>query len=474
MQNKMPISNFTPAIPKQRTGECTEIPSLGTEEEEVFYEKSIKKGKTSMKFMWKCRWVVNDSKKFEEMIKQLRDLNLSLDRLISPRFQSQQAIRMETDILQNKPARDLPVLERAAVTTRPALSNAVNILGRVSRLEPQGSAVDKALLATPLRNLEIKLEQLDLRPIPRSGCQTRAMANYQPKHGKKQGRIGGVRNFDSGLTQYTRDATVKCASNLAQIMASQMHRDPTNTFRKLDCAGYFVTDERVGYVFELPRNTNPSSNPRSLLSLLYEGGVAEDDREDIDKPPLEQRYALSKALCKCIYYLHASELVHKGIRSDNILFFRREGDRMDHVRLEELYITGFDHSRLDGLDDLTITKTTLSTNEGRYRHLGFYTSTSRRSTKIHDLYSLGLVLLEIAHWWKLKSLVRDQTGDDMISFIRDEYGLVSERDQLMGTRYRDAVERCIRSRFGVRLEEKGALQRMFLDEIMAELMKCNV
>jgi hypothetical protein len=479
-QSKLPISNFTPAIiPKETTEENLEMSPLGSEEEAKLYRKTIDKGNNSMKFMKKCRWVVNDSKRFEEMIKQLRDFNDSLDRLVAPKSQIQQAMQLDTEILQNTPDRHLLILERATFGTRPALSNAASTLARVSCLEPEGPASEELPAMAPLRNLEIKMSQLDLRPVPRSGCQTRTMAIYQPKHGTaRHGTARHVlvewRYLDSGLTQFTRDATIKRTASLAHIMSSQTHKDPANTVRTLNCAGYFITDDQVGYVFDLPENTNTSSGPKSLLSLLYNHEVSESEREDIDKPSLEERFALSKALCKCIYYLHVSELVHKGIRSDNILFFKREGDRSENIRFEEPYVTGFDHSRPDGPDDPTITKTTLSTDENRYRHPEFQTSTSRRSTKVHDLYSLGLVLLEIAHWAQLKSLVEGKTGEDMVWFIKDDSGPLGELNHLMGSRYRELVERCIRSRFRVKLQDRGALQRVLLDEIIMEIMKCNV
>ncbi|KAH7395934.1 prion-inhibition and propagation-domain-containing protein [Cadophora sp. MPI-SDFR-AT-0126] len=473
-QTSQPIANFTPAIASETVEPGMELSPLGSVEEAKLYRKTIENGNASMNFMRKCRWMVHDSKRFEEMVKQLRDFNDSLDRLVSPRSQIRQGIRLDTEILQNTPDSDLAILERATAGTRPALSNAASTRARVSRLESQAPPRDELPPMAPLRRLEIALDQLDLRSHPSRESQIRTLAIYQPRNGEARDVLVELRKFDSGLTPFTRDATIKRATSLAHILSSPTHKDPTSTVRKLNCAGYFVTDEQVGYVFDLPEGVNTSKSPRSLLSLLYDHEVGEEEREDLDKPSLEERFALGKALCKCIYYLHVSELVHKSIRSDNILFFQGEGDRSDKLRLDEPYVTGFDHSRPDGPDDPTMTKTTSSPDERRYRHPEFQTSTSRRSTKIHDLYSLGLVLLEIAHWANLKSLVEGRTGEEMVSFIKDINGPLGELDHLMGSRYRELVERCIRSRFRVDVGVRGALQRVFLDEIIAEIMKCNV
>lgn len=476
LQNKLPVSiaSSLNSEPNIRDGTDIEMLSLDSEEETRSYHHSIKKGKTAMQFMRRCHWVVNDSKRFEDMIKQLRERNKSLERLVSS------LMNVEIDILVNTPDNDLPALERATVVHHPALSNAVNIRARVVRHEPEGLQTLSASTQGPLKNLEIKISQLDFWLVPTSGSQVRSMATYQPIHGATREVLVEWRRFDSRLTQLTRPATIKRAESLAQILSSQPTHDPANNFRKLVCAGFFITDEhpeRVGYVFELPQNANSSKAPKSLLKLLFDPDTTEDDRVDIDKPPLQDRLALSKALCKCVHYLHVCELVHKAIRSDSVLFFTREGDREELVRLDEPYITGFDHSRPDGPNDPTITTSAVNIDEDRYRHPAYLMSTSRRSTKMHDLYSLGLVLLEIAHWATLKSLVLNRTGDAILAFLKSEDSPLHELDHLVGSRYREIVERCIHSKFNVEIGDersKGVLQKLFWKEIIAEILKCNV
>lgn len=66
----------------------------------------------------------------------------------------------------------------------------------------------------------------------------------------------------------------------------------------------------------------------------------------MDKRPLELRLGLCKALCNFGYWPHASNLVHKGIRENNVLFFVPEEERV--LRIVGHYVTGFDHSRPDG------------------------------------------------------------------------------------------------------------------------------
>lgn len=197
--------------------------------------------------------------------------------------------------------------------------------------------------------------------------------------------------------------------------------------------------------------------------------------EQIDSPPLEQRFLLMQVLCKSIYYLHLGELVHKGIRSENVIFFRQELD--NSIRISEPYITGFDHSRPDGPNDVTTIKAALSPEEDRYRHPMASTSMSRRSTKIHDLYSLALVLMEIAHWVKLKDLVGYRNGEAVMTYVLSDEGPVKEIDYIAGTRLRDLVYRCLRGRFDVNLDDQnsaGLLQDIFLRDIVGGIMKCSV
>jgi len=441
--------------------------SAAAENNDSTQEDTVKRAKASMNFLRRYRWVVLDSKRFEEMVTHLQELNWSLYRLTK---HSLPVIAPEIDILNEIPDEALELTERAA-TGHPTLSHAANIRRNVAVLEPVAGTSPSAVSIGRQRNLRINLDQLDLRPNPKASSQTRTTATYQSSHGLPRTVLVEWRQFESGLTQETRDKAIKRAENLARILQKKPSKAAAKNFRMLECAGYYITDQQVGFVFDLPPGINSSQRPKTLEELLFE-----DKRSDyVDKPPLEERLALCKALCNSIYCLHASQLVHKGIRSDNILFFEREGERS--IRISEPYITGFDHSRPDGPNDPTITKAALSPDEDRYRHPAANASVSRRSTKIHDLYSLGLVLLEVAHWMTLKYLVGGKVGEAVIEFLLSEDTPIEELDHLVGSRLQRVATRCVQGDFKVDLNDTDSsaiLQDIFLHEIVSEVMKCNV
>jgi hypothetical protein len=50
------------------------------------------------------------------------------------------------------------------------------------------------------------------------------------------------------------------------------------------------------------------------------------------------------------------------------------------------------------------------------------------------MYSLGLVLLEIARWIKLKDLVRDKVNEDVLSYLKSDESPVNGMAYLVGLR----------------------------------------
>jgi hypothetical protein len=438
-------------------------------EESAEYKSLVQKATTSMKRLRKYQWVVEDSKRFEVMIRHLQDFNHSLYRLTQHSIPPK---AVEGDILDATPDRYLEIVERATAESYPSVSFASNVRRSVAQLE--SSSPNTTLSSGPSRhrNLQIELRQLQFKTSPKSAQQNRALATYRPSHGRPRPALVEWRQFEAGLTGRTRDATIRRVDNLAQILQKRPKKEATEYFRVLECLGYYVSDQQVGYVFALPHGANPNQRPVSLEELLMDV----DSDNYIDNPPLEKRLALCKSLCNCIYWLHAGDLVHKSIRSGNVLFFKSEEDQA--IRLGEPYITGFDHSRPDGQNDSTITITAISSEDNRYRHpAATATGMSRRSTKIHDMYSLGLVLLEVAHWIKLRDLVLHKVGADVYNYLTSDESPIEEMDHLVGTRLQQVVYCCVRGDFEIDLNDPDssvALREIFLHEIASEVMKCSV
>lgn len=107
---------------------------------------------------------------------------------------------------------------------------------------------------------------------------------------------------------------------------------------------------------------------------------------------------------------------------------------------------------------------------------------------MHDYYALGLVLLEIAIWRSLKSILekhtslqRDQCSENEIkevsNIILDEDSRENHLGEIafrMGDIYRDVIERCLRGDF-VRLRDTPDMQTIaFSREVVERLGKCVI
>ncbi|MCJ1321669.1 hypothetical protein MMC15_007014 [Xylographa vitiligo] len=171
----------------------------------------------------------------------------------------------------------------------------------------------------------------------------------------------------------------KDVRDLARVLSKV---DPF-TFGLLTCHGVVKIMEGppqapgFRFIFRLP---DTLSNPRSLRSTLLVpvGGTS-----------LNQRFLLAKLLAKSVFFMHTSHFVHKNIRPETILVLE------DHdLELDKPFLVGFEKFRLDTTrthrlgDDLW--------ERNVYRH------PQRQGVSIeedfvmqHDIYSLGVVLLEI-------------------------------------------------------------------------------
>jgi hypothetical protein len=125
-------------------------------------------------------------------------------------------------------------------------------------------------------------------------------------------------------------------------------------------------------------------------------------------PSLNDRIGLSIALVETILQLHTSGWLHKGVRSDNILFFPQKESGADITRP---FLEGYEYARADNPSDMTESPA-LQQEANLYRHPALLRRDRESFRKAFDLYALGCVLIEIGLWSGLTTV--------LLHFLRKE------------------------------------------------------
>ncbi|RAH70462.1 uncharacterized protein BO66DRAFT_373526 [Aspergillus aculeatinus CBS 121060] len=175
--------------------------------------------------------------------------------------------------------------------------------------------------------------------------------------------------------------------------------------------GYYVDmpNSRYAFIYQMPVDyfpflQNPTDllnglKPRTLVSMFQAG-------DDYQVPNLETRFRLAYDLLMAVLQLRSQNLVHGNINSSNVLIF--PGLTTSHSNevgltenLRRPYLTSFSHFSRNGPASEPL-------SSSMYRHPDDKRSVDDDAAWAYDLYSLGLVLLEIGLWnpisriWKMK------------------------------------------------------------------------
>jgi hypothetical protein len=159
------------------------------------------------------------------------------------------------------------------------------------------------------------------------------------------------------------------------------------TFSLLKCHGVVKVIDRAkkrvasfNFAFRVPEGMG---NPQSLRSVLIsaDGNLS-----------LSDRFKVAQQLATSVSYIHTYGFVHKNIRPETVLIFQTQ-----QSVLGASFLVGFENFRL--VDGRTTRSGDCIWEKGLYRH-------PRRQglkpeedyTMQHDIYSLGVCLLEIGLW----------------------------------------------------------------------------
>ncbi|RPA93297.1 hypothetical protein L873DRAFT_68918 [Choiromyces venosus 120613-1] len=248
--------------------------------------------------------------------------------------------------------------------------------------------------------------------------------------------------FDPGrsnLEQLDRDVT-----KLARVL-----RESKGVPGVLTCkgvvrrGGHGVPVDKFELILEMPPALG--DNPDCLRTVLL--------KSQHEPHPLDERFLLANQVAKAVMFVHSLNFVHKNMRPDTILCFPNPGKTLGIP-----FLVGYQMFR--SADGLTYMAGDDVWSKDLYRH------PSRQGilpgcTYImhHDIYSLGVVLLEIGMWASFVDGHGEPTAalssivpilhekDKRKKAMQIKKKLVSmawnELPQRMGTRYAEIVVSCL-------------------------------
>ena len=233
----------------------------------------------------------------------------------------------------------------------------------------------------------------------------------------------------------------RLAKVLREASSKQDSTSPTE-FLTLNCLGWFSEPlkHRFGLKFELPPRHKSSPEPLSLWRALKSGKKY--------RLPLQKRLSLAKQISKALLNWHMAGWHHQEISSRNILFFSTPTSPEPDFTTP--YLCGFDFSRASGY--ISTLRDAEDMGFSVYRHPERQFDTTAAHRLRHDIYSFGVVLLDLGLWddpdesWKSTLRVmpvdRDQAGD-VYKRLRSFTGRLSF---YIGSCYAEAVQNCLDDR----------------------------
>lgn len=260
-----------------------------------------------------------------------------------------------------------------------------------------------------------------------------------------------------------RFAHVRRLDDLARMMqsASECHPD----LHSIDCVGYTedISRCRYGLVYKAPA---------ASFSTLYDLIASPDSKT----PDLDERVRLAHTLAVALWSLHSLDWLHKSLCSANILFFPSAFSTSSHSPtlpaalmpdIERPYLTGFDASRPDLDTALSVVPRNPSI-DSLHRHPASLRGISH--CKPMDIYTLGLVLLEIGLWKVLQAYYRPHYSAarwrDKV--VREK--LVPGLGSKVGRRYREVVDKCLCASEEMTSKEAAKL----MEEVVTDLESIKV
>ena len=262
------------------------------------------------------------------------------------------------------------------------------------------------------------------------------------------------------------DNTISLISDRIQKLAALLNRSTSSNFCTLHCRGWVHEPSllRFGLVFDVPNHFDYS--PLSFNHIIKA-------TKGMERPSLEKRFHIANLLGQALQTWHWVGWLHQNISSHYVVLFRNRNT--SDIDYDSPYLTGFEFARPNSAYSIPRGQDSLQLDI--YRHPDRQGTPQRPHRKEDDLYSFGVLLLEIGLWQTASSILGiEKTGaphpspeDIRAKLLRNARQRLSH---YMGTSYAHAVEMCLDGALERELDDKNQTQlaRSFAEEVLDSLL----
>lgn len=263
----------------------------------------------------------------------------------------------------------------------------------------------------------------------------------------------------------TSDRIEKLARLLSDPNKPDSLRVPT-------CLGYFDDGETNSSENRSGSDDENDWPPEWRFGLVFARSEPDDVRSlydlltTVSQPSLTRRVTMASAIANSISALHTVNWLHKGLRSSNIVFVVPKTTTIAdtpmstaHIDLASPLLSGFDYARPADIDEQTELPT-VRNDHILFRHPdshGVEEGSGERYVKSFDIYSLGVILIEIALWRPASSFLQTKRNARNLGRNGSHAQLYkNHRDRLLGdesigeaieggagSKYAAATRRCL-------------------------------
>jgi hypothetical protein len=405
---------------------------------------------------WQVSWVFGGKKRFQTMVEGCEKLSEQLYEILELYILEKSLAERSQSTPTSPPFLDQ--LRRDENARYLQLDNQVDMI-RISSGEESGTAMTDGSV--------IDLGAQQAVTFVEAASSSRRVGTYLGRAVLVEFKhfLPRAQDYHEGLKPQPSEVVMKRINQLA-VLLNRPHRSSS---RLLRCAGFYRSSESLSYGFILDFPSGRTLKPRTLLDIISaDWSKAKHAIEPT--VPLETRLNLALTLAVSVFKLHNWNWVHKSLRSENVLLFPvSEGENL-YENLGEPWVAGFEYAREERDQSDTPLDTAIDVARDIYKHPQRWGMPTTRFGKLHDIYSLGVILLEIGLWQPVAALessgfrnLKKEEREQVQSFLLKK--AAQKLPFRVGTAYANIVEKCLTGNFEVEAAEGGMKEELYKDQV---------